>query len=253
MSNKDFWDISYNPVKGCFNSCKYCYARRIVKRCNYAGKVASAELKYRHKNDSKKVNAYKIYDEYQSLFKRIKQFKPTFFEYVFAKKLRKKPTMYFFSMSDPAYWKQEWYERIATKIAANMQHTFVVLTKQPEVYGKYTFPHNTILGASVTKNIDVNKLELLLAINMRNNKNKTLISFEPIQEKLDELLFNIMKIYKADWLHVGQESGNRRDRVIATREMIEPFFTLKDIPVFMKNNLAGIVQGRELRKEFPEL
>ena len=77
---KDFWDVSYNPVKGCGKKppCPYCYARRIVKRNNYAGKVASAELKYRHKNDSKKVNAYKIYDEYQALLKKIKQFKPTF-------------------------------------------------------------------------------------------------------------------------------------------------------------------------------
>ena len=48
----------------------------------------------------------------------------------------------------------------------------------------------------------------------------------------------------------GQESGNRKDRVRATREMIEPFFDLT-VPVFMKNNLAGIVPGRELRKEFP--
>ena len=143
---KDFWDVSYNPVKGCGRKppCPFCYARQMVKRLGYAEKVTDAEIAYQY-GPHWPYNE-KACKEYERLKTDVYKFKPTFFEYVLAQELRKIPTMYFFSMSDPAYWKQEWYERIAEKIAENMQHTFVILTKQPEIYQKYTFFHNTILG-----------------------------------------------------------------------------------------------------------
>jgi len=127
-----------------------------------------------------------------------------------------------------------------------MQHTFVILTKQPEIYKKYTFPHNTILGVSITKNSDINKLKLHLLTIINN---RVLISFEPIQEKINNKIMDLLYFDGIDWIHVGEESGNRKERIRATREMIHPFFGL-DIPVFMKNNLNRLFPG-QLRKEFP--
>ena len=184
------------------------------------------------------------------MYKNLKDFKPTWFESNYVRRFPQKPSVIFVnSMSDPAYWEQEWYEKTVKRIAENMQHTFVVLTKQPEVYRKYIFPHNTILGVTITKNTELSRFATMLTLPACNNK--FLVCIEPIQEKIDMSFFSDEHCgYDIDWIHVGQESGNRKDRVQATREMIEPFFDL-DIPVFMKNNLTGIVPGRELRKEFP--
>jgi len=243
---KDFWDFSLNIVKGCGKKppCPYCYARRFVKRLGFAEKVAMAEMKFRH-GTAYQLSIKRI-DECNQLMDDIYNFKPTFFEYVFAQKLRKKPAIYFFSMSDPAYWEQEWYERIVQKIAGNMQHTFVVLTKQPEVYIKYQFPCNTILGVTCINQLTLNFFSNTLHYWYRPNK--LLLVIEPIQEKIK---INAWARRMIDWIHVGQESGNRTGRIHATKEMIQPFFDLKDIPVFMKDNLAGICGDRPLRKEFP--
>lgn len=245
---KDFWDVSYNPVKGCNGPdgkhCPYCYGVRCARRGDYAHVVTDAEIAYLYGQhwpiDNKACKAY------IELKQKIYDFKPHFFEYVYAQKLRMKPTMYFFSMSDPADWEQEWYEKIVEKIAENIQHTFVILTKRPRVYEKYNFPHNTILGVTITDNKILKKQMLLIDSIQRWGNNKILLSIEPIQEKID---FTILKKLDIDWIHVGGESGNRKDRVHATGEMIEPFFDL-DIPVFMKDNLEPLFPGK-LRKEYP--
>jgi protein gp37 len=252
-ANKDWWDFPYNPIKGCgFNPfCTYCYARRIVKRLGYAEKVADSEMTYQY---GQHWPVLMKGGEHYELIERIKAFKPTFFEYVLAQKLRKKPTLYFFSMSDPAYWEKEWYERIVDKIARHMQHTFVVLTKQPEIYKKYTFPHNTILGITAINNhnlgVAVGYMTMYKHYLVTPLINKLLIVIEPVQEKirLDIHGRNIEKY--VDWLHIGIETGNRKGKYIPTRKEIEPFYNL-DIPIFMKNSLAGIT-SRKLRQKFPD-
>ena len=237
---KDFWDMSFNPVWGCKNNCLYCYARKIARR--YAGKIAEKEI----------LNKNSKYDYFDitNLYENLQNFFPTWLESNYVRKFPKKPSIIFVnSMSDPAYWEQEWYEKIVKRIAENMQHTFVVLTKFPKVYEIYKFPDNTILGFSITNNKILQDWSSTIEAYSRYEINRVLLSIEPIQEKINIEL--IKKLYP-DWIHIGQESGNRRERIKATREMIEPFFDI-EAPVFMKNNLSGIVPGRKLRKEYPEL
>lgn len=247
---KDFWDMTWNPVWGCLNNCPYCYARQIAKR--YAEQIARKEMNYKYgKGWRYNKNQNLMEHEYLCLVDKLNNFKPTWLESNYVRKFPKKPSIIFVnSMSDPAYWEQEWYEKIVTRITENMQHTFVILTKSPEIYRKYTFPHNTILGVTCTTQLKINELECHLS-NWWEPINKLLISIEPIQGKI--YISPFLRLSAIDWIHVGQESGNRIYRIRATRGMIQPFFWLKDIPVFMKNNLAGIVPGMELRKEFPEL
>ena len=242
--NKDFWNMSWNPVWGCLNTCPYCYyARRIAKR--YAAQMAEKEVMYLLQFGQLNVD-----ECIAKISEQLKSFKPTWLESNYVRKFPKKSSIIFVnSMSDPAYWEQEWYEKIVKRIIENMQHTFIVLTKQPEIYKKYTFPHNTILGVTCVNQQKLNELDCMLSNNLEFN-NRLLVSIEPIQEKIK---INGWMKKMIDWIHVGEESGNRKDKVRATQEMIQPFFDLKNVPVFMKNNLAGIVSGRELRKEFPEL
>ena len=249
--NKDWWDFPWNPVKGCGQNphCPYCYGCKIVKRFGYAEKVAMKELS--HIYDCPPWPCEKDYDH---LVDRIKSFQPTFFEYVLAQKLRKKPTIYFFSMSDPASWEQEWYEKIVAKIAHYMQHTFVVLTKHPEIYRKYTFPHNTMLGVTITCENDVkkfwdNKIHYLLD----DVPNKTFLSVEPLQESLEigtSGFWGFVKYFfeVVDLVIVGPETGNRKGKDICKPEWLDPFFDL-DILVYMKNACAKITD-RKLRQEW---
>lgn len=247
--------MSLNIVKGCNGPngkrCPYCYACRFVKRLGFAEKIAEKEMIYLYGEIEKHRQP-----EYENLVEKIKSFKPHFFNYVYAQPLRKKPTIYFFSMSDPAYWKQEWYEKILKRIMENMQHTFVILTKQPGIYRKYTFPHNTILGITCTKQKEVDKLPMysnalggVWSFFNETINNKLLLSIEPIQEKI---ILGTWARETIDWIHVGQESGNRKGRIKTTREMIQPIYDLKGIPVFMKDNLDRLFPG-QLRKEFPKI
>lgn len=240
---KDFWAMLFDPCQGCLNTCPYCYARKIAFQ--YAEQIAEKELLYYNKYSYSLI-------EYNSLVERLKAFKPTWLESNYVRKFPSKPSIIFVnSMSDPAYWEREWYEKILKRITENMQHTFVILTKTPEVYKKFTFPHNTILGITCTNQKMLDDFAETLNNSFWDNcYNSLLLSIEPIQQKIDINMF--LKVDGSsyiDWIHVGQESGNRKNRVRATPEMIQPFYDL-DIPVFMKNNLRGICSD-ELRKEFP--
>ncbi|HUT44458.1 MAG TPA: hypothetical protein VMW95_08990, partial [Desulfobacterales bacterium] len=102
-----------------------------------------------------------------------------------------------------------------------------------------------ILGVTVNTYKDMQKIDFNF---LRNLNNKLLISVEPIQNTFGYYFFEI--IYKAfDWIHVGQESGNRKNKIKATPEMIKPFYN-SHLPVFMKENIRGICSS-SLRKEFP--
>lgn len=249
MIKKDWWDKSYNPVKGCNGPngdgvhCTYCYAKDWVIRCNYAEKVARAEIYYNLYRNCGNKCAWTIADEL-NLIEKIKSFKPHFFEYVYVQPLRKKPTIYFFSMSDPADWLPEWHRRIVEKIKQYPQHRFVVLTKRPRVYEKYQFPKNVWLGVTVTTQLQLNQLECLLC-NYLSIYNTFFLSIEPIQEKikLSGYIKNVI-----DWLIVGPETGTKKK---IPGEWLDPFFSLVDIRVFMKTACSEMTD-RPLRQEWPE-
>lgn len=248
---KDFWDMSWNPVWGCKNNCPYCYAKKIAKR--YAKQIAEKEFYY---FDNLEIKKYNRHLGYYILQINLEKFNPTWLESNYVRKFPKKPSIIFVnSMSDPAYWEQKWYKKILKRICENMQHTFVVLTKTPEIYKKFTFPHNTIIGVTIVDTIDFK-----YAMKFFNNlyaTNKKLLSIEPIQKKIEMSIVDKRMIESnIDWIHVGQESGNRKGRVTATPEMIEPFFDFDMgkinwmfTKVFMKKNLENVVPGRKLRRE----
>ena len=106
--------ITKNYVFGCSYECSYCYGRRMAKRYGMAEKMAECEMRFNYGKDWE--YEHKILIEYRKLAGKFYRFEPTFRPSVLAQKLPRKSTMIFFSMSDPAYWKQEWYEKILEKI-----------------------------------------------------------------------------------------------------------------------------------------
>ncbi len=215
--NKIGWcSETWNPVIGCKNNCNYCYAKRINDRFNF-----------------------------------IKDFNiPEWREKSFNKKLPKKPQRIFVgSMSEIHYWEPEWIEMVIEKVKQYPQHTFMFLTKYPnEVYLKYDFPENCWLGTTVTKETDMYKNDW----NYLYGNNIYFISFEPL---LEDLNLNYLNFKNIDWVIIGAETGNRKNKVKPRRSWIENilyYCRRYDIPVYIKYNLSKYYDEYRGYKEFPK-
>lgn len=250
MKNRIGWcNLTFNPVWGCLNNCEYCYARIFANR--FGGRRAFWEMKYKYKN-------YFMGDdisEYWELKNRLKDFKLTFSERKFNKKLPKKPQRIFVgSMSEIYYWKTEWIERVIEKVKQSPQHTFMFLTKYPEIYNEWVFPKNCWLGITIThipKYEDGNRWDFNGFIRNEKINNLKFVSFEPLLGDIHPYTYlNFDR--EIDWIIFGAESGNRKDRVIPKREWMEDIINhckYRNIPVYLKDNLKEIYPVE--MKEFP--
>jgi len=170
-----------------------------------------------------------------------KSFEPHWMERNFQRPMPKEPSRIFVnSMSEVAYWEPEWWDRILRRITETPEHVFMFLTKHPRAYEGKSFPENCWLGVTVTHMGAMNALADAIFETTWDDKYLMFLSIEPMLESI--------KMYvRPDWIILGAETGNRKDRVIPKPEWIEPFLSI-DIPLFMKHNLPW--SGR-WRKEFP--
>ncbi|MCK4328295.1 DUF5131 family protein [candidate division WOR-3 bacterium] len=244
--NKIGWcDFTFNPVWGCRNHCEYCYARIFANRF-YKG-TAEKEHRYIHKY---RINSY---IEWKVLENRLKNFKLTFLHSHFDKKFPKKPQRIFVgSMSEIYYWKDEWLEKVLEKVKRYPQHTFQFLTKFPEVYCKvYDFPKNCWLGVTITKDDDFDNGTYDFLRSDLNRDNIKYISFEPLFGRI--LSYKLIKYF--DWVIIGAETGNRKDKVIPKLDWVLEIIRYCEhhkIPVYIKDNLTKYYAECRGYKQFPE-
>jgi len=243
MKNKIGWcDMTWNPVWGCRNHCKYCYARGIAKR--FRRKMG--ELEYRNCGPDVKGGISLIET-------KLKYFLPTFLNSQFDKKFPKKPQRIFVgSMSEIYYWEKEWMNKAIFKIFEYPQHIFQFLTKYPEAYCKWDFPENCWLGITMTKNsdLDLHEDEFDYYEKYFDLNCIKFLSLEPILEEITILDF----IYCFDWVIIGAETGNRKGKVIPKWEWINDIVLYckdKYIPIYLKDSLKEIYPIEI--KEFPYL
>jgi protein gp37 len=212
----DYVDYSWNPVWGCKNDCPYCYARKTAERFGQS-------------------------------------FEPHWKEKNFNRGMPKKPSWIFVnSMSDVAYWKKSWLLRTLSRIEINPEHRFLFLTKIPPCYEdrlftSHVFP-NVWLGVSVTNQNTMSALADLIFDTTWDEKYKLVLSIEPILAPIDTYVI-------PDWLIVGAETGNRKDKVIPEREWIENIYDYcqrMNVPIWMKDNLKNIWKDK-LIQERPEI
>src|SRR4030042_2058621 len=172
-------DYTWNPVWGCSNNCGYCYARKMANR--FGEKIAKKEIKRLEMQILCGLNK-------ESVFKRLKNFEPTFILSNFEKKFPKKPSRIFInSMSDICFWEVKWVEIVLDKIKEYPQHKFLFLTKEPKIYFQYDFIYyNCWLGVTITNNNELSTYQ----DNLRMFKNRTFISLEPIQEEINIKIFD---------------------------------------------------------------
>jgi protein gp37 len=212
-------DWSWNPVWGCLNKCPYCYARNIAKR--FGKQVCGRD-----------------------------DFVPTWIEKNFQKPIPKYATHIFVnSMSDVAFWSQEWFDMVIEKTGEYPDKKFLFLTKDIEkfidLYCNCDFNEmaeknkNTFIGSTVTTN-NIDKKIMRFA---------QFISIEPILEKID--IDKISLIEDLEQIIVGSETGNRKGKIIPKAEWIEEirgFCQSNGIKLFEKDSLKDIVK-RDLIQE----
>ena len=250
MKNKIGWcDMTWNPVWGCLNNCEYCYARGMAKR--FGRDMAEYECWYRwYKMEI--AGSYRK-RTFINMTEEIRNFKPIFLHSQFDKKFPKKQQRIFVgSMSEIYYWKDSWIEDVIYKINEYPQHTFQFLTKHMEVYAKWVWPKNCILGVTITKQKDFDKQRG--SYYFFDGNNKTFFSFEPLLEQINIENFDTryLKNHNVDWVIIGAETGNRKDKIIPKKEWIEDIVNYckkENIPIYIKDSLKEIYPVEI--KEFP--
>ena len=145
-----------------------------------------------------------------------------------------------------------WISKIIKVAQANPQHTFQFLTEQPEWMSYWVFPNNCWCGVTVQNEGAIERIGKLTDVRAPNPPAITFASFEPLHSGIDGGIYKV--IGKLDWIIVGAETGNRKDKIEPKEEWIEQVIQQADhwhLPIFMKDNLKPYWHG-ELRQEFPE-
>lgn len=203
----EWCDISWNVVTGCNWNCWYCYAKKLFTRFH-------------------------------------KSFEPTFYPERLKEleKLKKPSKIFVCSVSDIfADWtKPEWKEAILNKIKEYPQHTYQLLTKQPQNIDKdYNFRKNIWIGATITKQSEIKNINYIGQVKCGIR----FISFEPLLEDVGEL-----DLRHIDWIIIGKLTGSKKikleEKWVYNIISQARYF---DIPIFIKNNL----NWKEKIQEFP--
>jgi len=213
----EWTDYTINPIKGkCRTGCSYCYATRMYDRFKWNPQVRLC------------------LEEFNKL------------------KSLKKPSKIFLCSTHEMFGKwipDDWIHNILHYVRMIYpQHTFQILTKNPERATKYNFPKNVWVGMTITKEDELYHQEVLDAI----KASVRFVSYEPLLESLFGMAYNI--VYPdIDWVIIGAETGSRKNRVNPERRWIEQIITdakKHNIPVFLKDNLKPFWDG-EWYREYP--
>jgi protein gp37 len=128
---------------------------------------------------------------------------------------------------------EEWLLQIIKKMTECSQHTFQILSKMPKGYERFEFPSNVWLGTSIATTIYCHRVHTLANL---KNPNIKFVSIEPIHEKID-FWFSKEAI---DWIIVGAETGNRKEKIKPESEWITAIIEnarREEIPLFLKESL----------------
>ena len=203
-----------NLVIGCTVGCDYCYARNNVKR-------------------------WHMIDDFA---------KPEFFPNKLRLMEKQRPQNFLLTgMSDLAVWKQEWLDKVFTRMRQNPQHQFLFLSKRPDLLNIDTDLENAWFGVTVTRRSELWRVDALRE-NVRAKHYH--VTFEPLFDDPGKV-----DLQGVDWIVVGTMTG-AQSRKVHTKpawaySLTEQAHAL-DIPVFMKEDLVPIIGEENMIQEMPE-
>ena len=242
----EYCDYTWNPVTGCLNKCTYCYARKFAMR--FGGSFTlSREEKF-----------LELYGRTDNQFPD--KFDPTFHRYRLEEPqhIKKPSTIFVCSMADlfgdwvPLNWIIKVFE--ACKKAP--QHRYLFLTKNQSRYNNLASmtTDNMWFGITVTNDRETfngfpETFKRAAHYPNASDLHNTFISVEPLLQKL-YIGFNR---FPPDWVIIGAETGNRKNKVIPERKWIVNIVNEcrdRNVKVFMKNNLSAVWEDK-LIQELP--
>lgn len=255
----DWCDSSWNPVTGCQHDCEYCYARSLANR--YGG--------FDHDEDKNPVgNQFVIgvqeLDKPKHIMRKNGLHKapyPWFFL----------PTLHRYRLDQPSKWSEprtifvcsmadlfgkwvpdEWIEAVINACLAAPQHRYLFLTKNPARYmhliANGIIPENQPnfwFGSTAT----IPEMEFFWC-----DEVNTFVSIEPILAPFEDLTDEgVDPASKTNWIIVGAETGNRKNKVVPQKSWIDEIVSAAKkagTPVFMKESLREIM-GNDFIQQFP--
>lgn len=261
----DWAETTWNPVTGCLHGCEYCYARRIAERFGGASETHNNECC----NECQWITegTGEIHSLNEPIFDFDSgrnapfpfDFDPTFHRYKLDEPQRwKKPRNIFVcSMGDlfGEWVPNQWIEQILEACDNASQHRYLFLTKNSDRYAyiddllpRHRRPPHVAemwFGQSYTGIGDYRPITTSV---MR----QTFASIEPILHSLTER--DVVNIAATnDWVIVGAETGNRKDKIIPKKEWIQEIADIclqEGTFVFMKESLRDLM-GDDFKQEFP--
>lgn len=264
-------DSTWNPVTGCLHGCEYCYARNIAYRFGAVGWETNTEngrdgdfydgTGENHVLDKPAMREWKSGKITKAPYPFC--FDPTFHRYKLDEPLRwKKPRNIFVcSMADlfGEWVPDEWIAEVFRTCEAAPQHRYLFLTKNPKRFkllreSGIKLPNGCWIGTSVSKDKEeydqYTGRTRYISDNWDTDAN-WFVSVEPILERMSRN--SIENLTAMNWVIVGAETGNRKEKIVPQKEWIEEIADECKrcrVPIFMKESLRGLM-GEDFRQEFP--
>lgn len=252
----DWANRSWNPAVGCTKRCEYCYAPKHAKRQPCALCRSFTPHLHMSRLDDPDLR-------------------------------RKKPTRIFLGSMGELFDPQlrtvittrgvtEYMPGdvivgfILDRLKEFPQHTFIILTKRPDIAKQYAFPLNVWLGVSVENQEAADeRIPQLLECNAALR----FVSYEPAHGPVDfenidgddHFFWDVLRgvsgpntivdTPKLDFIIIGAETGNRKGKIVPEREWIEAAIDqarAARVPVFVKNNVVKLYPEFAGIREFPD-
>lgn len=225
-------DFTWNPLTGCLNGCKFCYAR----------KLAHGRLKSKYLGNRFPIlgTPEAMKDPFSPRFWRNKLDEPA--------KIKHSSKIFVVDMGDlfgdviPLQTQLLVFDAMAKA----PWHTYQLYTKYPHNLSFHSpYPDYCWVGVSATNWVQMSDAIGYLSIIKAPVK---FISFEPLLARMQfDMLQEILLPRAVDWLIIGQQtpvSKKTEPKIEWIREIVEAA-DKAGIPVFLKNNIRWIC-GEEL-------
>jgi len=255
----EYADYSWNPITGCFGpcgeTCAYCYAVGIARRFAARGGLRGKDCEDRGVHTLYKPGYYHDKNCQRRVSPFPYGFDPTFHRYRLADaapaSVKKPSTIFVGDMADMfGRWvPDEWIQAVFEACERAPQHRYLFLTKNPQRLidlrdsGLLPPGKNFWYGSTVECPADISLADPW-------KRKNTFASVEPVLCNFP----NGSIALHVDWVIVGRDTSNRKDKVVPKREWIENIVKccrLYGVPVFLKDNLRDI-WAADLIQEYPE-
>lgn len=179
---------TWNPIYGCLHNCQYCWARKLARD--------------RLRNSRKYSNG----------------FQPNLDERELKREFKPGGVVFVSDMGDifsPGV-EDEWIERVIEHVSRFPQTYFLFLTKNPFRYHEFSFPSNSILGATIETNRDMKEVSRAPPPSERYEAMRKLewplkfIAVEPILDFDPEILAKWIKEIDPVMVYIGYDNYNNK-------------------------------------------